>query len=848
MAGESVWLKRASGNSHESPGTGDVDLPVLGYLARVIDLVKAVVCIVDHEGKLIWINKYGLDLFGFSEEEMLGRSVYDTIVPKRESTGRDLTRLFERVAEGDEVSYSINENMRKDGSRIWVNWSNAVIREPGKPPVVLSTGIDITNLVDSELRHQRLKERDRALVRILSLLISPETGVDEISAAILDAAMNLTNSDYGLIGFIDPETKELVGHTFAYPQGSLEPADAARNEHEPPPQGMGNARRIAFAPGCAVQQSGPGGDKGSASSKISLGSEGRYRGLFGHALNNGVSFYTNSPRDHPAYSGTPPGHVPIERFLAVPVISGPGKESLGIIALANPRRSTTMPPILETVSAASGFEGAGSGGSGVALRDYDSDDLETVSSLAYYFALALQRKELFERTARSEAYYKSLFENSPLPLVYIRKDRIIAQVNDAFESVFGYAAEEVEGKLTWESFVHPSDLPRLREYRKARFSGEKGVPTRYDVVLLRKDGSPIDCQLSIVIQEGGDIIAAIADLTEIKRVTRELEESKRELERYSKHLEGLVQEKTQELLEKERLAAVGEVSLMVGHDLRNPLQAILNLSFEISEFTRDACDCAPPEKVSALLDIVQRIERNVRYMDKIVSDLHFYGVPIKPNYELVSLKEVLDSALLGVEIPDEVHLRIAVGSSLLFDADSGLSGRAMPVPSAGDVSADRSGDYGVADAKVMLPTQQLSRALKNLIINAIQAMQGKGTLAVSAWLEPARGDGAAAPEAPAPAAGSGQAPGGAGTGGIGTVTAVFSVSDTGPGIDPEILKNLFKPFKTTKAKGTGLGLAIVKRIVDALGGTIEVESELGKGTRFTIRVPASLPPNTKSGS
>jgi len=78
------------------------------------------------------------------------------------------------------------------------------------------------------------------------------------------------------------------------------------------------------------------------------------------------------------------------------------------------------------------------------------------------------------------------------------------------------------------------------------------------------------------------------------------------------------------------------------------------------------------------------------------------------------------------------------------------------------------------------------------------------------------------------------------------VNAPFSVSDTGSGIDTEILENLFKSFKTTKAKGTELGLAIVKRIVDALGGTIEVESELGKGTRLTIRAHESLPPNAGS--
>ncbi|MCQ5374948.1 MAG: ATP-binding protein [Candidatus Methanomethylicia archaeon] len=51
------------------------------------------------------------------------------------------------------------------------------------------------------------------------------------------------------------------------------------------------------------------------------------------------------------------------------------------------------------------------------------------------------------------------------------------------------------------------------------------------------------------------------------------------------------------------------------------------------------------------------------------------------------------------------------------------------------------------------------------------------------------------------------------------------------------MDNLFKPFKTTKSKGTGLGLAIVKRIVNTLGGTVEVESDLGKGTKFRIKVP-----------
>ncbi len=67
--------------------------------------------------------------------------------------------------------------------------------------------------------------------------------------------------------------------------------------------------------------------------------------------------------------------------------------------------------------------------------------------------------------------------------------------------------------------------------------------------------------------------------------------------------------------------------------------------------------------------------------------------------------------------------------------------------------------------------------------------------------------------------------------------AVIAVADTGKGIPEEIKPRLFTPLVTTKAKGQGLGLAVVKRLVEALGGSIKFESELGKGTTFTITLP-----------
>lgn len=86
----------------------------------------------------------------------------------------------------------------------------------------------------------------------------------------------------------------------------------------------------------------------------------------------------------------------------------------------------------------------------------------------------------------------------------------------------------------------------------------------------------------------------------------------------------------------------------------------------------------------------------------------------------------------------------------------------------------------------------------------------------------------------------------------GALFVEIGVEDKGPGVAPDLLKHLFVPFFTTKPRGTGLGLAISQRMVQAMGGRIEVTSELGQGAVFTILLPAfgsanRPPPRVESG-
>jgi len=122
---------------------------------------------------------------------------------------------------------------------------------------------------------------------------------------------------------------------------------------------------------------------------------------------------------------------------------------------------------------------------------------------------------------------------------------------------------------------------------------------------------------------------------------------------------------------------------------------------------------------------------------------------------------------------------------------------------------------------VRLDRQLFKQALLNLLLNAEQAMPAGGELVIQASFTPR--------------------PGGEG------VVAV-SFIDTGVGMPPDVVARIFRPFYSTKPGGTGLGLATTRKIIEAHGGTIDVLSQVGKGTKFTLTLPAhveSLPRETQ---
>ena len=226
-----------------------------------------------------------------------------------------------------------------------------------------------------------------------------------------------------------------------------------------------------------------------------------------------------------------------------------------------------------------------------------------------------------------------------------------------------------------------------------------------------------------------------------------------------------------QLRQAERRATVGDMARQVNHDIRNGLLPIRNVVRHLAEVAREA----PASLPGVFAEREGTLTGGIGYLESLAST--YARLSPRGEVERTDLNAIVRAVAGDTATPP--------GATLTHELE-----RSLPLVS-GDPIA-------------------LRRIVENLVVNAIESLNGGGAVAVSTLrIEDARGP---------------------------TVTLI--VSDTGQGMDATEMRRIFEDYYTTKPRGTGLGLSIVRRLVADLGGRVEVESEPGRGSRFRVELPA----------
>ena len=133
---------------------------------EIVNRTNAIVLRWDPDGRILFMNDFGQRLFGYTEEELIGRSVLELIVPEREeSSGRDLVAMIHDILRHpDRYEHNENENVGRDGTRLWITWRNTpIVGAGGRLVEILSTGIDTTDRKRAEDALRANEERFREL-------------------------------------------------------------------------------------------------------------------------------------------------------------------------------------------------------------------------------------------------------------------------------------------------------------------------------------------------------------------------------------------------------------------------------------------------------------------------------------------------------------------------------------------------------------------------------------------------------------------------------------------------------------------------------------------------------------
>jgi two-component system NtrC family sensor kinase len=346
-----------------------------------------------------------------------------------------------------------------------------------------------------------------------------------------------------------------------------------------------------------------------------------------------------------------------------------------------------------------------------------------------------------------------------------RRGKILI-MNPAAEELTGYTFQEARNRITVRDLYPPGQAKEIMKKLRDEEYGGKGKLSNSTITVMNTQGEEIPVELTAaIIYEGGEEVATVGIFNDLREKLAQEERIKEMFMRAAR---------------AEKMASLGQLAAGVAHEINNPLTGILLYGGMLLEDLQS--DDPKYEELNLIIEDANKC-RN------IVKSLLAYSRQAAANKETLPFNELVEQSL-GLIRDQSLFINIEVVKDL---ADETML-----------VKVDRN---------------QLSQVIINLVINALDAMENKGTLTLRTYCDKRKrrvvkkGDRAG--------------------------FAYLEVSDTGYGISDENLPRIFDPFFTTKdpGRGTGLGLSTAYGIVEENGGNIWVKQTSPKGTTFILELP-----------